>query len=42
MEIGSDYNLNLKLNTNKIFFASGRIAIKNILNYILQYNDISP
>lgn len=41
MEIGSDYNLNLKLNTNKIFFASGRIAIKNILNYILQYNEKS-
>ena len=32
MEIGSDYKLNIKLNSKELFYASGRIAIKNIYN----------
>ena len=36
MEIGSNYKLNIKLNSKKFFYASGRIAIKNILNKVIQ------
>lgn len=39
MEIGSDFNLNIK-KENNLFFASGRIAIKNILDkFIKNKND---
>lgn len=36
MQIGSDYNLNIKLNSKKLFYASGRIAIRNILYKVIQ------
>ena len=36
MEIGSDYNLNIKSNSKKLFYASGRIAITNILYKVIQ------
>ena len=39
MEIGSDYNLNIKFNKNKLFYFSGRIAIKEILNKIKKQNE---
>ena len=39
MEIGSDYNLNIKLNSKKLFFASGRIAIKTILSKVIKNNE---
>ena len=39
MEIGSDYNLNIKINNKKLFYFSGRIAIKEILNKINYNND---
>lgn len=35
MEIGSDFNINIKMENN-LFFASGRIAIKNILNKLIK------
>jgi len=36
MEIGSDYNLNVKINSKKLFFFSGRIAIKEILKRLIK------
>ena len=36
MELGSDYNLNFKLNSKKMFYASGRIAIQNVLKKLLK------
>ena len=35
MEIGSDFNLNIK-KENNLFFVSGRIAINNILNSVIK------
>ena len=39
MEIGSDYNLNIKFNKNKLFYFSGRIAITEILHKINKNNE---
>lgn len=38
-KIDSDYNLNFKINTNKLFYVSGRVAIKTILKKLIQKND---
>jgi hypothetical protein len=38
IEIGSDFNLKIKEETN-LFFASGRIAIKSILNEVININE---
>ena len=40
MEIGSDFNITINNNgKNKLFYVSGRLAIKTILNNILIKND---
>jgi len=39
MEIGSDYNLNIKFDSNNLFYATGRIAIKKILKKINKNNE---